>query len=181
MTPHPPLPTPADERPTLTARPVLSLPDALLMGHIRNRCREGFSRDTSPIDDDRQRRWWAAHHRRVRAYLYADPAGDTVGYGALLQRGDGCWVSSCAVLPEYGGRGWGRAILHHLVNAVAHPVYAQARNDNEAAVRLHNSGDWALLGADNELTYFVTRPKVRLAPPSLAPDDYEGVGLWANG
>lgn len=167
-----PLPTPADDRPTLAARPVVTVADALAMGRIRDACREGFSEDTTPIDDDRQRAWWAAWRHRVKAWLYDDPAGATVGYGALIQRHDGTWVSSCAVLPEHGGRGWGRAILHHLVHAVSHPVYARARNDNPAAVRLHHPGDWLVLGADNDCTYFVTRPRVVEARWSLSLADY---------
>lgn len=174
IVPLPALPTPADERPHLVAHPVCTVGDALAMGFIRDARRDGFSRDTTPIDGERQIRWWHEQRERVRAFLYRDGAGALIGYGALLQRPDGRWVSSCAVLGQFEGRGWGRAILHHLVNSVEHEVYAQARNDNEAAVALHNPGDWQCLGADNDNTYFRTWPRVRPAAPSLAPDDYAG-------
>lgn len=160
----PPLPTPADTRRALTARPVLTEAEALIMGAIRNRQREGFSQDQSPIDDDRQRAWWAGWHNRVNGYLYYD--GDSlVGYGCLIQRMDGTWVSSCAVLPEHEGRRHGRTILHHLIGSVGHEVYAQARTDNPAACALHNPLDWETLDQTHHLVFFRTRPKVRTEYP----------------
>lgn len=170
----PAIATPADDRPHLVAAPVCTEADALAMGFIRDARRAGFSQDTTAIDQSRQLLWWRTNRARVQAWLYRDGAGELIGYGALLQRPDGRWVSSCAVLAPFEGRGWGRAILHHLVNSVGHEVYAQARNDNEAAIRLHNSGDWQCLGADNDNTYFRTWPRVRLATPSLSLDDYTG-------
>lgn len=161
----PALPTPADTRPTLTARPVCGEADALTMGHIRDRQRAGFSADQSPIDDDRQRAWWAAHRNRVNAYLYYDHAGVLVGYGALLQRHDGTWVSSVAVLPGNEGHGYGGRITTHLVTSVPHEVYARALVSNEAACALHNARVWEVTGEDEQCRYFRTRPKVRTAYP----------------
>lgn len=171
LTMLPPLATPADTRPTLVASPVCTKADALTMAAIRNECREGFSADTSAITVTQQGKWWAQNRNRVNAYLYWDTTGDVVAYAALLQQPDGTWVSSCAVLPRYAGQGYGRAILHHLVTSVDHEVYARARNDNEAALRLHNPGDWETTGADNDCTYFRTRTRVRVVP-SLSAEEY---------
>lgn len=178
IAPLPLLPTPPDDRDCLTARPVLTEADVLLMGAIRDRQRTGFSSDQSPIDAARQRHWWAQYHQRVRAWLFDDHDGHTVAYGALIQRPDGCWVSSCAVLPEFTGHGYGRTLLTWLVMQANHEVYARALCDNTAAVKLHDPLIWQMLGTDEtgERVYFRTRPKVRLAPASLLLADYERWG-----
>lgn len=173
--PLPPLPTPPDDRPHLTARLVLTDDDALTMGRIRDRQRAGFSHDTSPITPERQLAWWHTNRNRLHAYLYVDGAGATVGYGCLRQGEDGRWWSSVAVEAGYTGLGHGKAITSHLVLAVGHDVWASARNDNPAAQRLHDPLLWGPLGADNELTFYRTRPKVRDAAPSPNRDDAEAV------
>lgn len=159
----PRLATPPDDRPRLTATVVYHLADVLTMGAIRNQQRASFAHDTTPIDDDRQRAWWAEQRNRVRAWLYADDAGATVGYGLLRQTKDGRWWTSVAVLDQFAGKGYGRTITHHLVNTVPHEVWSEALNDNHAAQRLHNAGDWEVIGADNDRTFYRTRPKVRAA------------------
>lgn len=164
LTAMPPLATPPDTRPALTARPVCCEADALLMGEIRHTQRAGFSQDNTPIDPDRQRDWWHAWRNRINAYLYYDGAS-LVGYGCLIQRMDGTWVSSCAVLPEHEGRRFGKAILHHLIGSVGHEVYAQARTDNPAAVALHNPLDWEEADRTHHLVQFRTRPKIRTEYP----------------
>jgi GNAT superfamily N-acetyltransferase len=161
----PRLPTPPDTRAHLTARPILNLADVLLMGAIRHRQRSGFSADNSPIDDRRQEDWWKHHHHRVEAWLFDDRDGNTVGYAALLQRPDGAWVSSCAVLPEYTGHGHGKAILTWMIMQVDHEVYARARTDNPAAMKLHDPLLWEVTGVDQEgqNVYYRTWPRIRRA------------------
>lgn len=176
-TPLPPLPTPPDDRPHLTARPVLADADALTMGAIRDRQRAGFSHDTSPITSERQLAWWRTNRERLHAYLYTDSAGAVVGYGCLRQGEDGRWWSSVAVESGYTGLGYGKAITSHLVLSVGHDVWASARNDNPAAQRLHDPLLWETLGADNDLTFYRTRPRVRDEAPSLDLGDY---GDWAG-
>ena len=167
----PRLATPPDDRPHLTARPVISMPDVLLMGHIRHECRAGFSHDTTPIDDKRQEAWWRANHARVEAYLFDDGAGVTVGYGALLQQFDGRWVSSVAVLPGCGGRGYGKAITTWLVAvSCEHEVWARARQDNPAAQKLHDPLVWDTIGADEANVYYRTKPKIRRASMAINLD-----------
>jgi GNAT superfamily N-acetyltransferase len=164
------LATPADDRPTLVASPVVTEADALIMGAIRHIQRHGFSADNSEIDDDRQRRWWAAHRNRVKAWLYTFD-GNLVGFGALLQSGDGSWVSSCAVLPGHEGRKFGGRILSHLIQSVDHEVYARALISNPAACALHNDREWEMTGEDEQCRYYRTRPKVRVEH-SLSAYDY---------
>lgn len=174
----PRLATPEDERPYLSARPLLSMPDVLLMGAIRNRQRRGFSADTTPIDDERQSGWWRWNHHRVEGWLFDDQAGNTVGYGALLQQPDGRWVSSCAVLPEFTGHGFGKAILTWMVLAVDHEIYARARTDNPAAIKLHDPLLWEVTGVDQEgqNVYFRTWPKVRRARLAVNLDNCGWLG-----
>lgn len=169
--PMPPLPTPPDTRPHLTACPVCCEADALIMGRIRHIQRAGFSADNSAIDEDRQRAWYAEMRNRLNAYLYRDGDGNAVGFGALIQQDSGTWVSSVAVLPEFGGRGYGRAITHHLVTSVRHEVYARALLSNPAACALHNALDWEVTDEDDTCRYFRTRPKIRTAH-SLNAEDY---------
>lgn len=164
LTAMPALATPADTRPALVARPVCTEADALLMGEIRHTQRAGFSQDNGPIDHAHQREWWAGWRNRINAWLYYDGAA-LVGYGCLIQRNDGTWVSSCAVLPAHEGRRFGRTILHHLITSVPHEVYAQARTDNPAACALHNPLEWEVTGQTHHLVFYRTRPKVRTEYP----------------
>ena len=175
VAPLPALPTPADDRPHLVARPVLTARDALHMGLIRNRRRHGFSHDTSPISPERQLAWWHANRDRLIAYLYAEgDTGRVVGYGCLRQEPDGRWYSSCAVDEGFGGRGYGRTLLTHLALSVPFDIWATARDDNPAAQRLHDPLIWDTIGYHEGLWLYRTRPKVRLAAPSLASDEYAG-------
>jgi GNAT superfamily N-acetyltransferase len=170
------LPTPPDTRPHLIARVVFLRADVLTMAHVRNECRKGFSNDTSFIDDARQLRWWEANKLRVQAWLYADGAGQTVGYGCLRQGEDGRWFSSCAVLPQFGGQGHGRAILAHMVTAVDHEVWAAASPTNDAAQRLHNHTQWEAIGADMDHIYYRTRPRVRTVTSPFNLDALHEIG-----
>jgi GNAT superfamily N-acetyltransferase len=177
--------TPADTRPTLVATPVTTEAQAIEMGRIRHIQRAGFSADNTEIDDNRQRFWWQENHYRVNAYLYTYQ-GRMVGYGALLQRDDGTWVSSCAVLPGHEGRKFGGRILSHLIGSVEHEVYARALIANQAACALHNDREWEMTGEDGVCRFYRTRPKVRVEH-SLSGYDYSEpqpeppCGWWMGG
>ncbi len=156
----------------LRAERIERLGQVELLRRIRNACRDGFSHDTHEISPIQQRTWWQAHRGRMRAWLYAD--GDTfVGYGLLRQTEDGRWWSSVAVLPEHNGRGYGGTITADLVRRSDEPVWATARLDNPAAIRLHREADWEWLGQDERLVHFRTRPHVHLAD-ALAEWEREG-------
>ena len=107
-------------------------------------------------------------------------------FAALLQREDGTWVSSEAVLPGFEGRKFGGRILSHLIGSVRHEVYARARIDNPAAVALHNSREWDQTGVDDQCVYFRTKPKVRIEH-SVSRYDYTELqpeppcGWWMAG
>lgn len=145
--------------PALTARRITTTRDALHMGLIRNRRRDGFSHDTSPISPERQINWWHANQHRIVAYLYLDGDGAIVGYGCLRREQDGRWYSSCAVDVGFEGRGYGRAILTHLVASVAHEVWATARDDNPAAQKIHDPAVWDTLGWHEGLYLYRTKPR----------------------
>lgn len=140
--------------------------DALIMGHIRNRCAAGFSHDTGQISDDAQLAWWNSDGLYKEAWLYLTGRGlHPVGYGLLRETTpdgkDGFdLVSSVAVLPEYGGRGFGKAITAHLIRSIklytdaGDNITASARLDNPAAMALHRAEDWRETGRDDRLVYY---------------------------
>lgn len=166
----PRVPTPPDTRPALTAHPVLADADVLTMGRIRSAQAEHFSNDRAAFDDARQLAWWRANQARVIAMLYADAAGADVGYGCLRQDEDGRWWSSVAVAPGHEGRGHGRTITAHLILSVPFDVWASARTDRPKAQALHNPLLWEVVGADNDLIWYRTRPKVRVARTAMNLD-----------
>ena len=107
--------------------PVSNWGHAETMRFIRNTCRAGFAHDTAKIGRRAQRIWWDTNRRRMVAALYY--VGDApVGYGLLRQSEDGRWWSSVAVLPRFGGAGFGRAITQHIVRQSPDGVvWAEAR------------------------------------------------------
>lgn len=144
----------------LLSHAIASDDDVEVLRRIRNRCAAGFSFDTSEISPAQQRVWWALNRHRVVGWLYCcgDP-DKTVGYGLLRQTEDKRWWSSVAVLPKYAGQGFGKSIttdiIHHCPNGV---VWATARKDNPAAVKLHDLKFWDIIdGPDERLVYFRTK------------------------
>jgi GNAT superfamily N-acetyltransferase len=130
---------------------------------IRNVCREGFAHDTAEISHAEQLAWWAANKDRVVGFLYRDLIGLPVGFGLLRQTDDGRWWSSVAVLPARAGKGYGKAITAHVIRqkpADARYVYAQARLDQPAAMKLHDPRDWYTLGEDGRLAHFRTKDEL---------------------
>ena len=122
---------------------------------LRNATREGFSFDTHEIGEAEQFAWWERMRGRVLAWLYADGAGLVVGFGVLRQTEDGRWWTSVGVLPEHGGRGYGRAITADLVLRCPGRVWATARRDNPPAVKLHVPRLWdEIEGEDARRVYF---------------------------
>lgn len=147
------------DRVGLTPVPITRPDHVELLRWIRNTCREGFSDFRGVIAPAQQARWWAEMRGKVIACLYQDADGRATGYGLLRATEDGRWWSSVAVLPTFGGHGYGGAITRHIVRqSPTGVVWASARNDNPPALRLHCAEDWETIGADNDLTYFRTRP-----------------------
>lgn len=147
------------DRVGLIPRPIAEDDDVDLLRVTRNACREGFSTFRGEIGPDEQRHWWAEMADRVTGYLYADRAGVHVGYGLLRQTADGRWWSSVAVLPEHAGHGYGGAITRHVIRQCPSGlVWASARNDHLAGLRLHSAEDWEVIGCDDDLTFFRTLP-----------------------
>jgi hypothetical protein len=146
------------DRVGLTPIPIAAPHQVELLRSIRNACRAGFSTHTAPISREQQARWWAEVAGKIVAYLYRDGDGKHPGYGLLRQTEDGRWWSSVAVLPWHAGHGYGGAITRHIIRqSPAGVVWASARNDNQAALRLHCAADWEAIGCDQDLTYFRTR------------------------
>lgn len=147
------------ERLGLVARPITEDVDVETLRQIRNVCKDGFSFDNEEITPEDQVGWWILMRGKVKAWLYWSGA-EVVGYGLLRQTEDGRWWSSCAVLPGHAGKGYGGALLADLVRRTTGVVYATARLDNPAAVRLHRSADWIEHDRDERLAHFRTRPHV---------------------
>jgi GNAT superfamily N-acetyltransferase len=125
---------------------------------IRNACRDGFAHDTAEISHEQQLAWWAANKERVVGFLYRDLFGFPVGYGLVRRDDKGRWWSSVAVLPQYAGKGFGKAITRHVIRQCpAGVVYAEARKDHPAADRLHNRRDWDVVGEDAERWHYRTK------------------------
>lgn len=145
----------------LTPQAVITPQDVELLRVIRNTCRSGFSHDTEEISPGAQRDWWLRYRQFVVALLYfkADAAWAPVGYGVLRQNpAEGKWYSSVAVLPDWTGHGYGKAITAHIIRQCPDDeVYASARLDNPAARALHQAVDWEVTGSDERLEYYRTR------------------------
>jgi ribosomal protein S18 acetylase RimI-like enzyme len=142
----------------LTARPVVDAEDVEMLRFIRNEQRQGFAHDTAPISTAAQTAWWGLMEGKVIAYLYQQSQTFVVGYGLLRLDEDGRWWSSVAVLPEFGGRGYGKAVTSHIIRqSPTGVVYAQARKDNPQADRIHDRRDWEVTGEDKRLWHYRTR------------------------
>jgi hypothetical protein len=172
-----PLPTPADPRPTLVARPLLTLADVLLLGQIRNEGRLSFSHDTSEIDGPRQIAWWHANKARLEPWLFDNEAGETVGYALLRQEDNSRWYSSLAVRKGHNGHDYGRQMLAWLVARWPFEVWATARADNPAACKLHDPLLWEACGAHDGLILYRTRPKIRTSKLAL---NLDSCGVWGG-
>jgi len=121
---------------------------AILMGRIRDTGRDSFSNDHTPFDEARQRKFWQDNKDTMTAYLFRHPESwEAVAYSATLLR-DGKYYTSNAVLPAWRGRGYGKAVLHFIVNIVEHDCWATALLTNKAARREHNIVDWEQVVVD---------------------------------
>ena len=152
----------------LVAQKVVTQGDAWAMAHIRNVCRLGFSGDQHEISSPQQRQWWAANSDQVQAWLYFVTGDERpVGFGMLRPHENGrALTTSCAVLPTWAGRGFGNAILRHLVREAGDAlVEAQALRVNRPACRLHDAEYWREVpGPNAQLMYFrAKRPEERTA------------------
>lgn len=146
----------------LTAHECAHVFDAYHIMNIRNRCKDGFSQHNDLIKPEEQERWWNETDGKRLAWLYREEGGSAyLGFGVLLRQDDGFWTTTVAVLPEYGGMGYGKAITHDIVTRCPGPCRATARKDNPAAVKLHAAEDWDVVdGPDERLVYFRTKAGV---------------------
>lgn len=151
--------TPECERLGLVARPILEGDDVETLRLIRNACKDGFSHDNEEISQQAQAAWWIVMRGRVKGWLYWSGA-EVVGYGLLRQTDDGKWWSSVAVLPDQAGMGYGGAITADVVRRMPNIVWATARLDNPAAMKLHRSTDWEEWQRDDRLAHYRTMPHV---------------------
>lgn len=143
---------------TLTAHFIASELDVERLRYVRNRTAHGYSTHTEQISEAQQRAWWVENRDRVMGWLYRDEWRTLVGFGLLRQADDGYWLTVVGVLPEHGGRGYGKWITHDIVMRAPGKVRATARKDNPAAVKLHVPEDWRIVdGPDERLVYFEGR------------------------
>lgn len=123
----------------LSARVVSDDADALVMGEIRNACRDGYSFDRAEITPEAQIAWWAQSKASIYAWLFT--VDEVVGYG-LLRPLDTRLTTSVGILPQHRGHHYGRAIMRFMVHQAEAPVWSTAPLDNPAAIRLHDSDHW---------------------------------------
>ncbi len=164
-----------DDAKRLNCHMIVTPQDVEMLRVIRNACRAGFSYDTEEITPEAQKEWWVKNHDRVLGVLYQKPGEGwaVVGYGLLRRDMDGRWYSSVAVLPEHTGKGYGGAITAHLIRQFkaerdTSDVYASARLDNPAARALHRPDDWDVIGQDERLEYYRTKPDIWERSPRSA-------------
>lgn len=147
--------------PGLRAIPVTTFDHLETMRTIRNACRDGFAHDNREITPDQQRQWWIRNSQGIIAMVYLEDHGAPVGYGMLRQVESGAWVSSVAVLPEFGGKGYGRLITQHIIRqSPTGEVEAEARKDQPVAMALHRDDDWIVTGEDDRVMHYRTRPDI---------------------
>jgi GNAT superfamily N-acetyltransferase len=151
--------TPECLRLGLLARPIEIDEDVETLRLIRNACKDGFSHDNSEISQQQQEAWWTLMRGKVKGWLYW-VGGEVVGYGLVRQTDDQRWWTSVAVLPDCAGRGYGGAITADLARRLSCAVWATARLDNPAALRLHRVDDWDEIGRDDRLVTYRTKPHV---------------------
>ncbi len=153
----------------------VELPEEIeLVRQIRNVTAAGFSNHNDAILPADHQVWW--RQTEPLAWLYASPEG-IVGFGLLRRDDKDRWVTVVAVLPEHGGHGYGKYITADIVRRSPGLVYATARLDNPAAVKLHVEEDWERIdGEDPRLAYFRGR---KVWPPEGATEEWSEVG-WAG-
>lgn len=138
--------------PVLRAIPVTTDDQIELVRCIRNRQAHGFSNFTDQISEAAHITFW--EREQPLAWVYLDELGRPVGFG-LLRQDAGRWLTVVAVLPEYGGAGYGKWITHNIVERAPGRCWATARRDNPVAVKLHRAEDWTVVaGPDPRLFYF---------------------------
>lgn len=164
---------------TLVPLPVASPMYVEQMRVIRNRCSAGFAHFNGQIAPGQQQKWWHANRASLRAWLYLDQAGDTVGFGLLTRHPDGRSFTTVGVDPDHQGHDYGRQITAHLIGEAPGRVYGCARRDNPAAIKLHVEDDWIEIpGDDPTLIYFQTL-KPDPWPPDGAVDQWSEAG-WVT-
>lgn len=148
--------TPECVRLGLVATPIVGPDDVELLRRIRNACKDGFAHDNDEISVPQQEAWWKRMCSSVKGWLYWH-GYKAVGYGLLRKTDDGRWWSSVAVLPESAGYGYGGAITADLIRRSDTRVWAEARLDNPAAMKLHRSADWEEWKRDERVAHYRTR------------------------
>lgn len=143
----------------LSAREVWAEEHVLIMGEIRNACRDGYSFDrTTLITPDRQRSWWTSVREHAHAWLIYDIGGAVpdrlVGYGLLRPVDpEACGSSpphlttSVGIFPSARGQRFGRAVMRFMVHYAqgclgAPGPWSLAAIDNPSAVKLHDADHW---------------------------------------
>ncbi len=134
-----------------------NLDQSFNMLNIRNKTGKSFSNTTEPISIKSHVEWWEKNKDTMIAYCFvSEDLIKLVGYSAIYLK-DGKYWSTCAILPEFAGHGYGRFILHFIINQIEGDVWATARKDNPAAcTKLHIPSDWEMWKDDGTLLHFHT-------------------------
>jgi len=126
------------------------LEQAQIMREIRNLGRAGFTSDGSEITPEQQNAFWEKNQDTMIAFVYYEHnTARPVAYAAVLLR-EGKYWSTNAVHPDFRGRGYGKAVLYHVVMACPRDVWAMALRTNTASIKEHNPAVWEVIDDPKE-------------------------------
>ena len=85
-----------------------------------------------------------------RRYIVLAEAEAVIGYGGVLRAGSDADILTIAVAPPWRGRGYGRALVTHLVGIAeawhCQAVFLEVEQDNAAAIGLYRALGFGDLG-----------------------------------
>jgi RimJ/RimL family protein N-acetyltransferase len=125
-------------------QPVSNLKQAMQARKLRNSCCEYLTNHRLPISVHSQFIWYLRSYRRAsnsgeyRLYLAFDRK-IAVGYGALSLEAEGLQVTEC-VASDHRGRGYGSAILDHLIQIAKQEernLIAEIWSSNKRSIVMH--------------------------------------------
>lgn len=109
---------------------------------IRNTGVSTFTRNARAVTPEEHQRFWHEAGENLRAWIYADDSGVSVGVGSLHHHDGKLWETLC-VLPTFAGRGYGTSILQHMLAQTQEPVWSAVLATNLAALAINERvGGW---------------------------------------
>jgi len=139
----------------LEYRPVKGILDALRVRTIRNTCYKHLTNNPHPIGILAQIRWYYTQYRKLeqsseyRLFLFFDPQGIAIAYGALKLQDDRLFITEC-VREGYRGQGYGKLVLQSLMDTATREgraLVAEIWADNHASIAMHERAGFELISS----------------------------------